>query len=102
MCCQSKKIFRATNSCNGYKLQRNKKSIRILFKKEYSTYEIELYNGKKSKYNDEIKNRTMLMFAEVYQQFEKLSADIKKCDDMNDFIKLMYGSKAEEIMNEVE
>jgi hypothetical protein len=71
------------------------------FKSEYKTYEIELHNGKKSYYNEEIKKRTLLAFAEAYQQLEKMKSDLMKADTMNNLIELLYGRKIEEIMTEI-
>lgn len=71
-----------------------------LFKNEYKTYEIELTSGEKSYYNDEIKNRTLLAFAETFRQLENLKNDLKKVDNFQMMIELFYKNKIEEIHRE--
>lgn len=62
-----------------------------VFKKESGDYKVQLKNGKTIPYSDESKKRTLLAFAELTKELEKLKAGVRKAKSTNDLIATIYG-----------
>jgi len=61
------------------------------FKMHGDEYELELEDGKKIKYTQEIKRRTLMSFAEARAGLFDFLKDIRKCNDMYELVELLFG-----------
>ncbi len=67
------------------------------FKEEKDQYEISLKNGEKVKMTDEAKKRTLVTFAEIQTDLEKIKSKIKKVKSVPDLILAIYGNIIQEL-----
>lgn len=81
----------------------NELSTRLdAFKKEASDYKVELKNGKTIDYSEESVKRTLLAFAELKKEINKLLELTKKAKSVNDLISALYGKFISDVHKKVE
>lgn len=72
-----------------------------VFKRESGDYKVELKNGKVVKYSEESKKRTLLAFAELNKELNKLITSIKRSSTTEDLIITMYGKFISDVHNKI-
>lgn len=61
------------------------------FKQEAGDYKVKLKNGKTIAYSEESRKRTLLAFAELFKEIDRLIVDVKKSQKVEDLIIAIYG-----------
>lgn len=61
------------------------------FKQEAGDYKVKLKNGKTIAYSEESRKRTLLAFAELFKEIDRLIIDVKKSQKVEDLIIAIYG-----------
>lgn len=72
------------------------------FKNESQNYKLTLKNGKTIGYTKEVIKRTLIAFAELNNDLEKLLSEVKKSKNINQLIGVLYGKIIEDVHNEVQ
>ena len=73
-----------------------------IFKRESGDYKVELKNGKTIQYSEESKKRTLLAFAELNKELDKLIQSTKKAKRTEDLILAIYGKFISDVHSKVE
>jgi hypothetical protein len=69
------------------------------FNSEVSSYSATLKNGKKVKFSDEAKKRTLLAFAELFKELDMLLKGVRNSKDLSELLIVLYGRFIEEAKN---
>lgn len=72
-----------------------------VFKQESSDYKVELKNGKTVPYSEESRKRTLLAFAELKKELDKLQRLVKKSNNVESLVVSMYGKLIDEVQSKV-
>lgn len=67
------------------------------FKTGADEYVLELENGKKIKYTQEIKRRTLMTFAEAHKTIIEMLARLRKAGDMAQLIEIFFGKQLDDL-----
>jgi RNA processing factor Prp31 len=67
------------------------------FKTGADEYILELENGKKIKYTQEIKRRTLMTFAEAHKTLIEMLARLRKAGDMAQLIEIFFGKQLDDL-----
>lgn len=67
------------------------------FKQNADTYSLKLSDDQEIKYTPEIKRRTLMVFAEARKTLEEILVKVKKTQDMEDLIELLFKKYIDEL-----
>lgn len=67
------------------------------FKTGADEYVLELENGKKIKYTQEIKRRTLMTFAEAHKTIIEMLGRVRKAQDMGQLIEVFFGRQLDDL-----
>ena len=71
------------------------------FKQEAGDYKVKLKNGKTIAYSEESRKRTLLAFAELFKEIDRLIIDTKKSERVEDLILAIYGKFIKDVHKKV-
>lgn len=61
------------------------------FLRDWKTYSLKLRTGKEVRYTEEIKNRTLMVFAEVKQEMDQMRQQVQSAETLGDVAVALYG-----------
>lgn len=67
------------------------------FNTEWKNYKLKLKSGREIQYTDEIRNRTLMVFAETRQELQQMLNDVQNAQTLADLANALYGKQLKAI-----